>query len=99
MTTYRVTFPDNPDYDPVELAEDTPLSEAFDASNSPVLFGCRTGICGTCLVEITPDAPLPAPEEYEQEVLDIYAEDNPKARLCCQVRLRANCAISILHPS
>jgi|JI6StandDraft_1071083.scaffolds.fasta_scaffold482529_2 ferredoxin len=96
--SYRVSFPENEEYPPVELPADASLAERFDVSNSPVLFGCRTGICGTCLVEVVPDAPLPAPDAYEKEVLDIYAPDNPRARLCCQVKLRANCAITILFP-
>ncbi|MBC6436085.1 2Fe-2S iron-sulfur cluster binding domain-containing protein, partial [Nostoc sp. HG1] len=35
------------------------LSEHLTIQNSPVLFGCRTGICGTCLVEVNGTIPSP----------------------------------------
>jgi ferredoxin len=95
---YRISFPEHDDYPDVELDQDAPLADRFDVSNSPIMFGCRTGICGTCLIEVEAAGPLPPPEEYEQEVLDVYAPDNPRARLCCQLKLRADCAIRILYP-
>lgn len=38
--------------DPVELEEESLLSEHLNIQNSPILFGCRIGICGTCSIEI-----------------------------------------------
>ena len=67
------------------IKEDEQLSEVLDATNSPVLFGCRTGICGTCVIEVEGD--LPPPEDEEKELLELYAPDNPKARLACQIEL------------
>ena len=58
-------------------------AEYLTVQNSPVLFGCRTGLCGTCLVEIIGD--ITPPTEDEKEVLQILAPDNPNARLACQV--------------
>ncbi len=59
--------------------------------NSPVLFGCRTGICGTCLVEVIGEIPPPQPEE--QEMLDTLAPKNANARLACQLELTTNVEI------
>lgn len=69
---------------PIDLAVGAGLAEVLDVHNSPVLFGCRTGVCGTCLSEVSGD--LVPPDADEQEVLDIHAPGNPRARLLCQVR-------------
>ena len=69
----------------LEVSKDRELSRELDATNSPILFGCRTGICGTCLVVIeegeenTNDA-----DADELEFLEIVSED-PKARLACKM--------------
>lgn len=89
----RVKFAESA-HAPIELAERTNLAEQLTVVNSPVLFGCRTGICGTCLVEITDglDGLSPA-GEAELEALECYAPGNPRARLACQIDL--NCDISL----
>lgn len=80
---------------PVPLPERASLSEHLTAVNSPLLFGCRTGICGTCLVvargEVDP------PDEDEREVLDIYAFGDGSARLACQLRCTGEVHLSP-HP-
>lgn len=55
------------------------------AQNSPVLFGCRTGICGTCLVTVT--GQVAPPDADEQEMLEVLAPGIPNARLACQIDL------------
>lgn len=73
---------------PVALPAGAALAEHLDATNSPVLFGCRTGICGTCLVWVAGDV-SPA-DDNEQEVIDLFTENDPSARLACQLRCRGN---------
>lgn len=61
-------------------------SEVLNSSNSPVLFGCRTGVCGTCLVEVTKGAEAIEPAgAAEREMLEVFAPENEKARLACQL--------------
>lgn len=67
----------------ITLSAHTPLADVLTVQNSPILFGCRTGICGTCLVQVTGDVPLAGPDE--QELLDLLAPDCPNARLACQL--------------
>jgi ferredoxin len=92
--THRVEFVED-GYPPVDLPHGSELSSALDAVNSPVLFGCRSCLCATCLVEVEKlsDPPLPAPEEEESEVLEIYAPDNSRARLACQITLTCDLKI------
>lgn len=92
--THRVEFADD-GYDAVELPHGSELSSALDAVNSPVLFGCRSCICATCLVEVESlsHPPLPPPEAEEAGVLEIYAPDSPNARLACQLTLTVDLRI------
>jgi len=76
------------------LAPGSNLSEHLTVENSPVLFGCRTGICATCLSEI--EGAIPPPDEEEREILEIFAPDNPRARLACQVKLTADLRVRVL---
>ncbi len=79
-----INFPET-NYPPIILEKNSPLSEHLTVQNSPVLFGCRTGICGTCLVVIKGD--IPPPSEEEKELLEVIAPNNKSARLACQVDL------------
>lgn len=60
------------------------LSEHLHACNSPLLFGCRSGLCGTCLIEVIAGECSPTTKD-EKEALAIYAPDHPNARLACQL--------------
>lgn len=76
------------------------LSEHLTIENSPVLFGCRTGICGTCLIEVEEirNGSLIAPTADESELLEIIAPDLARARLACQIELRADIKIKYIGP-
>ncbi|MEH2242852.1 2Fe-2S iron-sulfur cluster-binding protein [Nostoc sp.] len=90
----KISFPGS-DFVPITVESHQNLSEHLTIQNSPVLFGCRTGICGTCLVEVIGDIPPPQPDE--QEMLETLALKNPNARLACQLDLTANIAIQTLE--
>ncbi len=78
----KISFP-NTNHAPVILNPHTPLADELTVQNSPILFGCRTGICGTCLVTVT--GAVPPPDADEQELLEVLAPDCPNARLACQL--------------
>lgn len=74
----------------MNLPEGVTLSTELTAVNSPLLFGCRSGICGTCLAEVeTLSGACEVPDGEEVEALEIFAPGNDKARLVCQMRLTA----------
>jgi ferredoxin len=85
-----VSFPGT-EYKPIILDKHQLLAEHLTVQNSPVLFGCRTGICGTCLVTINGDVP-PATAE-EKEILEIFAPLNLQTRLACQIDLTGDIEI------
>lgn len=90
----RISFPGT-DYPSITLQSYQSLSEHLTIQNSPVLFGCRTGICGTCLVEAIGD--IPAAKADEREMLDTLAPNVQNARLACQIDLAANVEICRLQ--
>jgi len=85
---HRIEFPGTA-FAPVELADRASLPLHLTVQNSPLLFGCRSGLCGTCLIEVEAIAgdELPPPDDDEREALDIYAPGNARARLACQFPL------------
>jgi len=100
MTTSEVqsciiNFP-NTDFLSVAVGSGKFLALALTLQNSPILFGCRTGICGTCLVLATGNM-LP-PNEDEQEVLSILAPGCPTARLACQLTPTGDLSLTPLKP-
>jgi ferredoxin len=77
-------------WEPSTVSAGKSLSVELDASTSPLLFGCRTGICGTCLVEVVSGwEHLPAADSDERELLEVLT-DNPRARLACQLEVQGN---------
>ena len=88
-----IRFPET-DYQPLTLELHQKLSEHLTVQNSPVLFGCRTGICGTCLVTVTGE--ISPPHEEEQEILEMLAPGNTQARLACQLDLTSDIEITPL---
>ena len=65
--------------------------------NSPILFGCRTGLCGTCAAHVRVDTgALAEPTEEELETLELAFDGEPPgdARLLCQLRLTADVTIA-----
>ncbi|MCQ4165562.1 2Fe-2S iron-sulfur cluster binding domain-containing protein [Tahibacter harae] len=85
MSTVRIEFPDTA-FPPQEIPLRGCLPLHLSVQNSPLLFGCRSGLCGTCLIEVeaAADAVEP-PADDEREALEIYAPGNPRARLACQL--------------
>ncbi len=87
MKNHTVKFVDS-NFPDLVLPDGSILCEHLTAINSPILFGCRSGICGTCLCEIHAlNGDALATTQDEREALEIYAPSNPQARLACQVYL------------
>jgi len=97
VSEFLVCF-DSSEYPPLQLPKGANLSEHLTIENSPVLFGCRTGICGTCRsrVEVLNGGRLDSPNEDELSLLGIICPGHPTARLACQINLTADIAIAPL---
>lgn len=80
---------------PIEVIARQPLAEVLTVQNSPVLFGCRTGLCGSCVVEVA--GAVDAPNTEELEILELYAAGNPLARLACQLQVRGDVVMASIQ--
>lgn len=55
-------------------------------NRAPVLFGCQSGMCGTCLIEV--EGPVePPPGEQEAMTLRVVTSGTPDRRLACQLKV------------
>jgi ferredoxin len=88
--SYRISFQDSHKLS-VDLEAGDCLSEKLNIHNSPILFGCRIGICGTCAIEILEsDGKLSERTQDEKDFLENMAPGNEKARLACQIHINTN---------
>ncbi|NJL61309.1 MAG: (2Fe-2S)-binding protein [Methylacidiphilales bacterium] len=83
----------NRKFSTIILEKNQLLSEHLTVQNSPILFGCRTGICGTCVVRVRGN--IAPPNDEEKEVLAVIADGNPEARLACQIYLTSDIEIDV----
>jgi ferredoxin len=85
MSTLSIEFPGT-HFPTQQLPERACLPLHLNVQNSPLLFGCRSGLCGTCLIEAEgEDGAMLPPSAAEAEALELYAPGNAKARLACQL--------------
>lgn len=95
MKFFRINFPSTA-FAELRLPAHAPLSQNLDPSNSPVLFGCRAGLCGTCLCRVSVlSGELADPTEEEIEALEVYADGLQGMRLACQLDLTADITIEV----
>lgn len=98
MSKHWISFSED-GFTPVELPDQANLSEHLTIQNSPILFGCRIGICGTCLVEVVSENGLLAQRtENEKEFLEALYPGQNNCRLACQVNLNTDIKIRKIEP-
>lgn len=90
-----VDFP-NSRFSALRLPRDARPCDYLTVENSPVLFGCRTGICGTCLVHVEAEGKLAEPTAEERELLGIICPEDPNARLACQMKLTSDTQVQAI---
>jgi ferredoxin len=84
-------------YAPLLLDDGAALSERLNVLNSPLLFGCRMGICGTCAIRLdVMRGSVAPPGAEERETLELVAPGDPRARLACQLTATADLRIERL---
>jgi len=93
MKRFAVSFAGDT-HAPVSVPAGKTLAEDLHIRNSPVLFGCRTGVCGTCVVSVSRGSEgLAPPDDDEREILELYGEGVPHARLACQIDVQCDLTI------
>jgi ferredoxin len=90
----NIEFADS-SFDSITIPAGQPLAEILTVQNSPVLFGCRTGICGTCVIGVTGNVEDASQDELE--ILELYAAGNPLVRLACQLQVRGDVVMTSIE--
>ena len=80
----------------VEAPAGTTLQAVADVAGADITFGCRTGSCGTCRVQVTEglehcSAPGPEERDFLQNL-----NAPPDQRLACQVCVHGDIVVDYL---
>ncbi len=93
MSLAIILFED--DQQTVQVNTGQSLYEICDEFPSSLLFGCREGTCGTCLIRVSEGLKnLSAIQSDEQDMLDILAPDEENVRLACQCIVQGHVSLS-----
>ena len=73
-----------------------PLIDACQRIGASIPFGCRNGICGTCIMKVNKGLENIAPmEEKEKNTLSMFGA-GPQNRLACQCKINGDVEIEDL---
>ena len=97
--SYTVRFEDSDNDQELTIKANEQLADVLDSLNSPILMGCRTGICAICACKIKriDNGELAPADSEEQEMLELYADGVKNARLACQIQVTADLTIEPLE--
>lgn len=79
----------------IEVSEGVPLIDMCEDHDTSILFGCRDGACGACMVRVLKGAEnISKMEDSERDFLEtMAAEDNE--RLACQCKVHGDIEIEV----
>ena len=73
-------------FDSLDNEKGSALVDKLDATNSPILFGCRTGICCTCAIRVhNPENCRPQTQVERVFFESVGLEQETDLRLSCQL--------------
>lgn len=78
----------------IEFDGEKPLLELDDE----ILFGCRSGKCGICMIKVTHGIERISPRnEREERLLELLGETDVLTRLACQCTVFGDVEIEIME--
>lgn len=79
----------------IEVKKRAALVDVADEHETELDFGCRDGVCGTCIVSVRAGAENLSPmTDEERDTLENFAAA-PGQRLACQVRIVGDVEIEL----
>ena len=79
----------------IEVPENYALIDMCDEYDTSILFGCRDGACGACMVKVTKGAEHLSPmQNDERDFLETMAAE-PNERLACQCKVFGDVELSV----
>lgn len=78
----------------IELPRNSVLTDLEEVQETIIPFGCRSGACGACAIEILEGlSNLPEADETERAFLVTLGYPEERYRLACQCRLQGDIMI------
>ena len=79
----------------LEVADNYPMIDMCEDFDTSILFGCRDGACGACMIKVLEgEENLSKMEENERDFLETMAAEESE-RLACQCRVRGDVKIEV----
>lgn len=79
----------------IEVKENSAIIDVCEQHDTSILFGCRDGACGACMVRILINPQNLSPmEEHERDFLETMAAREDE-RLACQCRVLGDVTIEV----
>jgi ferredoxin len=79
----------------IEVKEGYPLIDMCEEHDTSILFGCRDGACGACMIRVRSGAEFVSKmQDDERDFLETMAAE-PNERLACQCKVYGDVVIEI----
>jgi ferredoxin len=79
----------------LDLRDEYPLIDLSEEHDTSILFGCRDGACGACMIRVLDGEDRLSPmSEDEKDFLETMAAE-PNERLACQCKLLGDVTIEV----
>jgi ferredoxin len=79
----------------IDVVNDFKLIDMCETHDTSILFGCRDGACGACMVRVLEGAEnLSSMQDDERDFLETMAAE-PNERLACQCRVRGDVKLEV----
>ena len=79
----------------IDVDENYPLIDMCEDHETSILFGCRDGACGACMIRVKEGMDHLSPmEDDERDFLETMAADDDE-RLACQCRVLGDVVVEV----
>ncbi len=79
----------------IEVPQNYPLIDMCEDYDTSILFGCRDGACGACMIRVKEGADnLSKMQDDEKDFLETMAAE-PNERLACQCKVLGDVVIEV----
>lgn len=79
----------------IEVPDNYPLIDMCEEYDTSILFGCRDGACGACMVRVRQGADnLSKMQDDERDFLETMAAEEDE-RLACQCRVKGDVVLEV----
>ena len=79
----------------IEVKDEYAMIDMCEEHDTSILFGCRDGACGACMIKVINGAEnLSKMEDHEKDFLETMAAE-PDERLACQCKVKGDVTIEV----